>query len=84
MGDSFRPDRVVVGTESERPWEIPGRIYAPFLRTGKPFFLVRTASAEVTRRASNAILASRVSFINEAAALCEAPGADVEEVRRAE
>jgi len=82
LDDFFRPDRVVVGAQSERAMETLRRLYAPFLRTGKPFIAMSTASAELTKHASNAILASRISFINEVAALCETVGADVEEVRR--
>lgn len=82
LDDFFRPDRVVVGVESERALEIMRRLYAPFLRTGKPLIAMSTTSAELTKHASNAMLASRISFINEVAGLCEAVGADVEEVRR--
>lgn len=82
VDDFFRPDRVVVGAESERALKALRRLYAPFLRTGRPLITMKTTSAEMTKHASNAILAARVSFINEVAALCEAVGADVSEVRR--
>lgn len=82
VDDFFKPDRVVVGAESETAREQLRRLYAPFLRTGKPFMAMSTASAELTKHSSNAMLAARISFINEVAALCEAVGADVEEVRR--
>jgi len=82
VDDFFRPDRVVVGAESEGAIRTLRRLYAPFLRTGRPFLAMHTTSAELTKHASNAILASRISFINEVAALCEAVGADVDEVRR--
>ncbi len=79
--DFFRPDRIVVGAESERALRLLRAIYAPFLRTGRPFIAMGCASAEMTKHASNAMLAARISFINELAGLCEAAGADVEEVR---
>ena len=82
LDDFFRPDRVVIGGESEIAMRKMRHLYAPFLRTGKPLIAMRTESAEMTKHASNAMLASRISFINEVAALCEAAGADVEEVRR--
>jgi len=82
LDDFFRPDRVVVGADTERAIKKLHYLYAPFLRTGKPFMAMRTESAEMTKHASNAMLAARISFVNEVAALCEAAGADVEEVRR--
>ncbi|MCD6406076.1 MAG: UDP-glucose/GDP-mannose dehydrogenase family protein [Planctomycetes bacterium] len=82
IDDFLRPDRVVVGAESPAARETLRRLYAPFLRTGKPFMAMATASAEMTKHASNAMLAARISFINEVAALSEAVGADVEEIRR--
>ncbi len=82
LDDFFRPDRIVVGSESERALRMLRYLYSPFLRTGRPFITMNTASAELTKHASNAMLASRISFINEVAALCERVGADVEEVRR--
>ena len=82
VDDFFRPDRVVVGADSERALRKLRFLYAPFLRTGKPFVAMKAASAEMTKHASNAMLASRISFINEVAGLCELAGADVEEVRR--
>lgn len=82
LEDFFKPDRVVIGVESDWASRKLSQLYAPFLRTGRPLIAMSTASAELTKHASNAMLASRISFVNEVAALCEAVGADVEEVRR--
>jgi len=82
LDDFFRPDRVVVGADSDRAMRVMRNLYSPFLRTGKPFIAMRTESSELTKHASNAMLASRISFINEVALLCQVTGADVEEVRR--
>jgi len=80
--DFFRPDRVVVGAESERALRKLQYLYSPFLRTGRPLIAMSTPSSEMTKHVSNAMLASRISFINEVAGLCDVVGADVEEVRR--
>lgn len=80
--DFFKPDRVVVGTESDRALRKLQYLYSPFLRTGRPLISMSTASSEMTKHVSNAMLASRISFINEVAGLCDVVGADVEEVRR--
>jgi UDPglucose 6-dehydrogenase len=72
---------VVVGSDSERALHTLRSLYAPFLRTGKPFMTMSNASAEMVKHASNAMLATRISFINELAALCEEADADVEDVR---
>ncbi len=82
VDDFFRPDRVVVGASSDRALKKLRYLYAPFLRTGRPLIEMATASSEMTKHVSNAMLASRISFINEVAALCDVVGADVEEVRR--
>ncbi len=81
VNDFLRPDRVVVGVESDRALHILQEVYSPFLRTGRPFIAMSVPSAEITKQAANAMLATRISFINELAALCEATQADVEEVR---
>jgi UDPglucose 6-dehydrogenase len=80
--DFMKPDRVVVGVESEHARERLAELYAPFVRTGNPVLFMDIASAEITKYAANAMLATRISFMNTVAALCEAVGADVTAVRR--
>lgn len=80
--DFMRPDRVVIGADSEHAKRVMGELYAPFVRTGKPVLFMDIASAEITKYASNAMLATRISFMNMIARLCEAVGADVDAVRR--
>ena len=79
----MKPDRVVVGAEDPRARELMQELYAPFTRTGAPIMMMDCASAELTKYAANAMLATRISFMNEVANVCEAVGADVDEVRRA-
>ena len=83
--DSMKPDRVVVGIEpgDERAAAIMRELWAPFTRTGAPIMVMDTASAELCKYASNAILATRISFMNEVANVCELVGADVDHVRKA-
>jgi UDPglucose 6-dehydrogenase len=81
--DFLKPDRVVVGVEDPRASEVMTELYAPFTRTGAPIILMDCASAEMTKYAANAILATRISFMNEIANVCEACGGDVDLVRRA-
>ncbi len=83
IDDFMRPDRVVVGAEDRRAAELMQTLYAPFTRTGAPIQLMDCASAELCKYASNAMLATRVSFMNEIATICELFGADVDRVRRA-
>ncbi len=83
VDDFMRPDRIVVGCEDVRVQEIMRELYAPFLRTGKPFLVMDLASAEMSKLAVNAMLASRISVMNEFALFCEASGADVAHVREA-
>ncbi len=80
--DFLKPDRVVLGVESEFATTVMGELYAPFVRTGRPVIYMDIASAEMTKYAANGMLATRISFMNEIAALCEVTGADVDEVRR--
>jgi UDPglucose 6-dehydrogenase len=80
--DFLKPDRVVLGVESDFARTVMGELYAPFVRTGRPVIYMDIASAEMTKYAANGMLATRISFMNEIAALCEATGADVDEVRR--
>ena len=81
--DFMRPDRVVIGAEDARAREVMRALYAPFTRTGAPVMLMDCASAELCKYAANAMLATRISFMNEIAAVCERVSADVDEVRRA-
>jgi UDPglucose 6-dehydrogenase len=80
--DFMRPDRVVLGVESDFARSVMAELYAPFVRTGKPIIFMDIASAELTKYAANAMLATRISFMNEIANLCERLGADVDNVRK--
>jgi len=80
--DFMKPDRVVIGAGSARAIEIMREVYEPFVRTGNPILVMDNASAEMTKYAANALLATRISFMNEMANLCERVGADVDQVRR--
>ncbi len=80
--DFMKPDRVVVGVDSEAAREALGELYAPFVRTGNPILFMDIPSAEVTKYAANAMLATRISFMNQVADFCERVGADVQDVRR--
>jgi UDPglucose 6-dehydrogenase len=82
VDDFMKPDRVVVGVESEYARNILAEIYAPFVRTGNPIIFMDVASAEITKYAANAMLATRISFMNMIANLCNAVGANVDEVRK--
>ncbi|MEM7260377.1 MAG: UDP-glucose/GDP-mannose dehydrogenase family protein, partial [Planctomycetota bacterium] len=82
IDDFTKPDRVVIGTNSDRAAKIMKDLYAPFVRTGKPIMIMDPPSAELTKYASNAMLATKISFMNEIARICESVGADVEMVRR--
>jgi UDPglucose 6-dehydrogenase len=80
--DFMRPDRVVIGSSSEQATTILHEIHAPFVRTDNPILVMHPRSAELTKYASNAMLALRISFINQMANLCEAVGAEINDVRR--
>ncbi len=80
--DFMKPDRVVVGCSDPRTAEIMRELYSPFVRTGKPVLVMDVESAEMTKYAANAMLASRISFMNEIALLCEKVGASVDNVRQ--
>lgn len=80
--DFMKPDRVVIGVESEYAKRVLTELYEPFVRTGKPILFMDIASAEITKYAANAMLATRISFMNMIARLCAAVGADVDLVRR--
>jgi UDPglucose 6-dehydrogenase len=82
IDDFTRPDRVVVGVRRPEVAEVLRTLYAPFLRTEHPFLVMSPESAEMTKYVANAMLATKISFINEMANLCECMGADVNDVRR--
>jgi len=81
--DFMKPDRVVIGAEDPRAEALMREVYSPFTRTGAPIMVMDCASAELTKYAANAMLATRISFMNEIANVCEVAGADVDHVRRA-
>lgn len=80
--DFLRPERVVIGSSSEKAREVMGRLYEPFVRQGNPVIFMDERSAEMTKYAANAFLATKISFMNEIANLCELVGADVDNVRK--
>jgi UDPglucose 6-dehydrogenase len=82
IDDFMRPDRVVCGIESDAVQPILQELYEPFVRSGNPLIFMDIASAELTKYAANAMLATRISFMNQVAGLCEKAGADVSLVRR--
>ena len=82
LEDFLKPDRVVIGCRSEQAAEIMKDLYEPFVRGGAPILVMDNASAEMTKYAANGLLATRISFVNEVANLCEAVGADITLVRR--
>ncbi len=82
IDDFMKPDRVVIGVETDVGRSAMAELYAPFVRTGKPIIFMDIPSAEMTKYAANAMLATRISFMNEMAALCERVGADVDSVRK--
>ncbi len=82
VDDFMRPDRVVVGVRRPEAAERLRELYAPFLRTERPFLVMSPESAEMTKYVANAMLATKISFINEMANLCERVGADINDVRR--
>jgi UDPglucose 6-dehydrogenase len=81
--DFLKPDRVVIGTNDPRAAELMRELYRPFTRTGAPIMVMAPASAELCKYAANAMLATRISFMNEIANVCEVFGADVDHVRQA-
>ncbi|MBK8111712.1 MAG: UDP-glucose/GDP-mannose dehydrogenase family protein [Saprospiraceae bacterium] len=82
VDDFLKPDRVVIGVNSKRAEETMLRLYEPFVRQGNPIIVMDIRSAELTKYAANAYLATRISFMNEIANLCERLGADVDHVRK--
>ena len=82
VDDFLRPDRIVVGTTSERAKEVLQRLYHPFVLNGHPLLFMDIPSAEMTKYAANSMLATKISFMNDIANLCELVGADVNAVRK--
>jgi UDPglucose 6-dehydrogenase len=82
IDDFMKPDRVVIGVEDDEAREALRELYSPFVRSGNPILFMDIASAEVTKYAANAMLATRISFMNQVANFCELVGADVDLVRR--
>ena len=82
VDDTLKPDRVVIGSRNTHAISVLTELYTPFLRTGAPILVMDERSAEMVKYAANAFLATKISFINEIANLCEAVGADVDQVRK--
>jgi len=82
LQDSLRPDRVIVGTASKKAAAIMRELYDPFVRTGNPIIVMDVRSAELTKYAANAFLATKITFMNDLANLCDRVGADVEWIRK--
>ena len=80
--DFLRPERIIIGSDSPRASAILEEIYAPFVRNGRPIIVMDPISSEMTKYAANAMLATKISFINEIANLCELTGGDIEAVRK--
>jgi UDPglucose 6-dehydrogenase len=80
--DFMKPDRVVIGSDASRATELMKELYGPFVRTERPILVMGAASAEMTKYCANAMLAARISLMNEFANLCERVGANVDDVRR--
>jgi UDPglucose 6-dehydrogenase len=82
IDDFLKPERIVIGIDNEKTWEIMNRLYMPFVLNNHPILFMDIASAEITKYAANAMLATRISFINEIANLCDILGADINNVRK--
>lgn len=82
VDDFMKPERVVVGTRSAKAAEIMKDLYAPFVRSGNPIIIMDERSSELTKYAANALLATKITFMNEIANICETVGADVDNIRR--
>ncbi|MBI5866494.1 MAG: UDP-glucose/GDP-mannose dehydrogenase family protein [Planctomycetes bacterium] len=82
VDDFFRPDRVVIGTDDAEAGDIVAELYKPFVRNNKPILIMSRTASEMTKYAANCYLATRISFINEIATMCESLGVNVDEVRR--
>ncbi len=82
VDDFLKPDRIVIGTESEKAQKVMKKLYKPFLLNGHPILFMDITSSEMTKYAANSMLATKISFINDIANLCEIVGADVDNVRK--
>lgn len=82
VDDFMKPDRVIIGADDPRAGEVIRELYAPFMRTGSPVMLMSVRTAEMTKYASNAFLATRITFMNDLANLCEEVGADIDQIRK--
>ena len=82
VDDFMKPDRVVIGTKSEKAQKLMAELYAPYVRQGNPIFFMDERSSELTKYAANSFLATKITFMNEIANLCEIVGADVDSVRK--
>lgn len=82
VNDFMKPDRIVIGTQSPRACALMEDLYAPFIRTGNPLIIMDERSSELTKYAANSFLATKVSFMNDIANLCEKVGADIDQVRK--
>jgi UDPglucose 6-dehydrogenase len=82
IDDFMKPDRVVIGTSSEEVAEVMKELYMPFVRTNNPIYIMSNRSAELTKYVANSLLATKISFMNEIANLCDVVGADVQDIRR--
>jgi len=80
--DFMKPDRVVIGTKSDKAKEVMNKLYAPLVRQGNPIIFMDERSAEMTKYAANAFLATKITFMNEIANLCELVGANVDDIRK--
>lgn len=80
--DFMKPDRIIIGTDSRKAADVMQELYAPFVRTGRPILIMDIKSAEMTKYAANAMLATKISFINEMANICASLGADIDNVRK--
>lgn len=81
INDFMRPERVIIGTQSEKAKEVMQELYAPFVRQGNPIYFMDERSAELTKYAANAFLATKISFMNELAQLSEKVGANIDDIR---
>lgn len=81
VDDFLKPDRVIIGSDSQKATELMQELYSPFLRTGNPVIIMDVKSSEMSKYAANSFLATKISFVNELANICEKVGADVEQVR---
>lgn len=82
VDDFMKPDRVVIGTSSKKAIDLMSSLYSPYVRQGNPLIIMDESSSELTKYAANSFLATKISFMNEIAQLCEKLGADVDSVRR--